>query len=117
MNLYYYLYYRFSNVLDKKGNNEWGPIGALTFFPLINFGVIYINVFPVTEENFNNGHKLFLIIFAGTVFILNSILFLNKKRRNKIKSHYKLESKKNRINGQIVLTLYVATSLILIFFA
>jgi hypothetical protein len=63
MNIYYYLFYKFTSVLDKYGKNEWGPIGAITFFVGLNFGMIYISVFPVTEENYENGHKILLLGF------------------------------------------------------
>ncbi len=32
MNPYYYMFYKLSRFLNEKGNNEWGPIAAMTWF-------------------------------------------------------------------------------------
>ena len=118
MNIYYYLFFKLSEVLNKKGNNEWGPIAAITFLICLNIGLIYINVFPVSIENFSNGgHKTFLIIVGVTIFLTNTILFLNKKRCQEILNRYKRESLKSKRIGSFFVVLYIAITLISIFFA
>ena len=69
MNIYYYLFYKLSGVLNKKGKNEWGPISAITFLISLNIGLTYINIFPVTGENFVEGHKTVLIIVGKCHYI------------------------------------------------
>lgn len=117
MNIYYYLFYKLSSALNKKGNNEWGPIGAITFLISLNIGLTYINIFPVTSENYVGGHKTILIGVGIIVFVLNTILFLNKKRLRKIMGRYKGESLKKKRIGSFLVILYVAITLASIFFA
>jgi len=117
MNIYYYLFYKLSDFLNKKGKNEWGPIAAITFLISLNIGLLYINIFPVTSENFVEGHKTILIIVGVFFFLLNTCLFLNKKRLQKIINRYKGESLKNKRMGSFLVILYVTITLISIFFA
>ena len=117
MNIYYYLFYKLSRALNKKGKNEWGVIYALTIIVGYNIALIYINVLPVTKDNFNDGYKIGFIFIAVTLFITNSILFLNKKRVKRIKNRYKDESLKSKRTGNFFVLLYVIITLISIFFA
>ena len=117
MNIYYYLFYKLTSVLDKHGKNEFGPVVAITFFVGLNFGIVYISVFPVTEENFESGHKILLLAFIIILYIFNSILFLNKNRRQNIINKYKNESRPSRILGSLIVILYIGITLISIFLA
>lgn len=117
MNIYYYLFYKLSSTLNKKENNEWGPIGAITFLISLNIGLTYINIFPVTSENFVGVHKTILIVVGIIVFVLNTILFLNKNRFRKIMGRYKGESLKSKRIGSFLVIMYVAITLISIFIA
>ena len=103
MNIYYYLFYKLSGLLNKKGKNEWGPIAAITFLISLNIGLTYINIFPVTSENFVEGHKTILIIVGVFLFLLNTFLFLNKKRLQKIINRYKNESLKSKRTGMNII--------------
>ncbi len=115
MNPYYYLFYKLTQFLNKKGNNEWGPIGAITLLVELNIGVLYVKYFSVDRNNFNE-HKVTLIIIFAFIFILNTILFLNKKRTKKINEHYQNESKRRRNTGSFLVILYVIFSLGVIVF-
>lgn len=117
MNIYYYLFYKLSRGLDKKGNNELGPIAAITFLISLNIGLSYINIFSVNSENFGHGHKILLISVCISLYILNNFLFLNKKRRRKIINRYKDESLKSKSIGSFLVLLYITITLISIFFA
>jgi hypothetical protein len=117
MNLYYYLFYRLSCFLNKKNNNEWGPIGGLTFLIGLNIGLIYINIFPVTNENFKASHKTLLLVLFISLFIINSVLFLNKKRVQEIRKRFKNESIKSKRIGSILVLLYSVVTIVSIFFA
>lgn len=117
MNIYYYLFYKLSGVLNKKGKNEWGPIAAITFLISLNIGLTYINIFPITSENFVEGHKTILIIVGVFLFLLNTFLFLNKKRLRKIINRYKGESPKSKRTGSFLVILYITITLLSIFFA
>lgn len=116
MNPYYYLFYKLSRSLNKKGNNEWGPIGGITLLIECNIVVIYVNLFHITEENSNGIYKTILIIIFIILFVLNSILFLNKKRVKEIMNSYKGESETSGKIGSLLVILYVALSLALIIF-
>lgn len=117
MNPYYYLFYKLSRFLNKKENNENGPIFALSIIIGLNFGVIYVNVLPVTQENYQSSYKYGIIIIMGIVlFITNYILFLNKKRVAAIMLRYIKESKTSRKIGNILVVLYVMLILAMILF-
>ncbi len=117
MNIYYYLFYRVSKVLNKKGDNEWGPIGALSFFLLINIIVFYINVFQVNNENFNSGYKQGLIVIGIIIFLVNSVLFFDKKRSRNIIKRYEKESHKSIILGGWLVAIYIGLTFLSIFIA
>ncbi len=117
MNIYYYLFYKLSGVLNKKGKNEWGPIAAITFLISLNIGLTYINIFPVTSENFVKGHKTILIIVGVLLFLLNTFLFLNKKRCREIQKRYQGESLRSKRIGNFVVLLYITLTIISIFIA
>lgn len=116
MTPYYYLFYKFSRFLNKKGNNEWGAIYALTVLIGWNVGIIYIKVLPINLENFKSSYKYGLIGFVAVLFIANAILFLNKKRVKDIMSRYKGETERDRKMGNFLVILYVILSLVLIVF-
>lgn len=117
MNIYYYLFYKLSNALNKKGNNEWGPIGAISFLISLNIGLTYINIFSVTAGSFADGHKTILIIVGVILFVLNTVLFLNKKRSREIIGRYTKESLRSKRIGSFLIILYVVITLMSIFFA
>ena len=49
MNPYFYVFYKLSKLLNKKGNNKRGPINALTLLVLIDICFIYIKVFDISQ--------------------------------------------------------------------
>lgn len=116
MNPYYYLFYKLSCFLNKKGNNEMGPIYALTVLIGWNVVVIYVNLFHITEENSKGIYKTILIVIAITLFITNAILFLNRKRVKEIMSRYKEETERSRKVGSFLVILYIVLSLGLLIF-
>ncbi len=117
MNIYYYLYYKLSRVLNRKGKNEMGVFSAQSFLIYINIIIIYIKIFHVTKENFNSGYKTILIIIGAILFITNSFLFLNKKRCKRIMNRYKNESLKSKRIGNVLVILYIVLTLASIFVA
>jgi hypothetical protein len=116
MNPYYYLFYKLSRFLNKKGNNEWGPVYALSVLVGWNIVVIYVNLFHITEGNSKGVYKTLLIIIGIALFITNSILFLNKKRIKEITNLYQGESERSRKVGNFLVILYIVLSLALIVF-
>lgn len=116
MNIYYYLFYKLNCFLNKKGNNEWGPIYALTVLIGWNIVVIYVNLFRITEANSKGGFKTGFIAIVITLFITNSILFLNKKRQKVIMNSYKGETLRSKKIGSFLIILYIVFTLALIIF-
>jgi len=116
MNPYYYLFYKLTRFLNKKGNNEWGPVYALSVLIGWNIGMAFIKVLPITHENFISKYKTVLIIIFVSLFITNCILFLNKKRVKEIINRYQVESETSRKIGNFLVILYVVFSLGLILF-
>lgn len=115
-NPYYYLFYKLTRFLNKKNNNEWGVIYGQSL--LIGWNIIfsYIKIFNITQENSQGKFKIILIIILSSLFVTNSILFLNKKRVERIMERYQNELKTNRKIGNFLVILYVALSLGLIVF-
>jgi amino acid permease len=116
MNLYYYLFYKLSQYLNKKGNNEWGPIYAITSIILMNIIFIYVKVFDISEENSQGPYKTILGIAILFVFIINAILFKDRRRTKEITDIYKGESMRSRKIGNAAVLAYVLFSLCLIVF-
>ncbi len=116
MNPYYYLFYKLNRFLNKKGDNEWGPIGGLTLFMECNVIILYVKLLHINEENLNGIYKTILIIFFVAIFITNAVTFSNKLRVAEIKNRYKGESERSRKIGNVLVLLYVALSLGLIVF-
>ena len=116
MNPYYYLFYKLNLFLNKKGDNEWGPIGAITLFIGWNIVIVYVNLFDINEKNLNSIYKTILIIISILLFMTNSILFSNKQRVSNIINHYNSESERSSKIGTFLVILYVALSLGLIVF-
>jgi len=118
MNPYYYLYYKISRILNKKGNNEWGAMYALSLLIFINLIIVYINVFHVTKENFkNNGYKTGLIIIGIVLFITNYALFLYKNKYKQIIKRYEKETLRSQRIGGFIVIMYFGLTLLSIFFA
>jgi len=116
MNPYYYIFYKLSLFLNKKGNNEMGPIYAITIIFLMNIIFIYVKLFHITKANSHGLYKVILGIVIVCVFIINAILFQNKNRVKEIMNRYKGESEINRKIGSSLVILYVVLSLGLIVF-
>ena len=110
MNPYYYLFYKLSSFLNKKGNNEMGPIFAISVLIGWNIVVIFVILFSITEENSQGLNKTVLIIVFIILFATNCILFLKKKRVIEIEKRYKNESNTSRKVGNFLVILYVALS-------
>ena len=115
MNLYFYLFYKFNRFLNKNRDNEWGPIGAMTFFLGLNIGMAYIMFFQITKENFDGTHKAILITILASLFFFNSILFLNRSRVNRITERYEKESRTSKRIGGCLIVLYILLSFGLVF--
>jgi len=116
MNIYDYLFYRISGVLNKKHNNEWGVMYALSILVGLNIGIAYIQVFQITKENFEGVHENILIILSALLFIGNYFIFLHKDRYKKIENKYRNEPvRKKKIRG-ILIGLYIVITFLSIFF-
>lgn len=117
MNIYYYFFYKISEVLNKKGNNEWGPIAAITFFPLISTTPIIVMFIPDDITDLKNIYGFGLFTFASAFFIINTVLFLNKKRRREIQQRFKGESLRNKRIGNFIVLLFIIFAIACIFMA
>ncbi len=117
MNPYYYLFYKLSRFLNKKGNNEWGVIYAVSLLPGIVLVIGYVRVLKITPEIFDGGYKYSLILLLIVLFILNSVIFLNKKRVNRIMDRYRNEPEAQRKLGNVTIILTALLAIALIIFA
>ena len=111
MNPYYYLFYKLSRVLNKKGNNEMGSIYAISVVLLLNIIVIYVKLFHIAEKNSQGLFKIILGIIVLFIFGTNILLFQNKKRIKTIMNRFKNESEGHRRAGSFLVILYILLSL------
>ncbi len=107
MNPYYYIFYKLYKlaVLLKVRDSQFTAIGCLTL-------CISLNQFAVEEifkvNNVLSIHQAtFLFLF---ILSLNSVLFLWRKRYEKIKAKFDSETKTHRITGNIIVFGYVLVS-------
>jgi hypothetical protein len=117
MNIYYYFFYKISVILNKKGNNEWGPIAAITFFPLISTVPFIVMLMPDDITDLKNIYGFGLFTIASVFFIINTFLFLNKKRRLEIQKRFQGESLRSKRIGNIIVLLYIIFAIACIFMA
>lgn len=111
MNVYYYLFYKLSCFLNKKDNNEWGVMYALSLLVFINIIILYVFVFRITEANSKGGYKIGILIIGIILFIINYILFLHKNRYKQIVKRYNIESLRRRKIGSFLVILYIVLTL------
>lgn len=117
MNPYYYLFYKLHRFLNKKGDNIWGVIFAVSALFAWNFVFIYIKLFSITNDEFKGVYKTILIAIAIFIFVTNSVMFLNKQRVERIMNRYKSESELKRKLGNIAVLLYAVLTVALIVFS
>jgi lipopolysaccharide assembly outer membrane protein LptD (OstA) len=116
MNPYYYLFYKLTYFLNKKGDNEWGVIFALSGLLGWNVVIVYVKAFNITQDNFNGIYMSTSIVIAILLFVANSAMFLNKKRVERIMNRYKNETELKRKIGNVAVLLYAALTVALIVF-
>ncbi len=114
MNPYYYLFYKLTRFLNKKGKNEWGVIYAVSLFPGIILSIGYAKALKLTPKMFDGFYIYPLILLLAIIFIFNSIMFLNKKRVSRIIKHYENETEAQRKLGNAIIILLVLITLALI---
>ena len=117
MNIYYYFFYKISGVLNRKGNNDLGPVVAITFFPLLTTVPVIAYFIPNNVTNLKNVYGVGIVIICILFYILNSFLFLNKKRRREIQRRFQGESLRNKMIGNIIVLLYIIFAIACIFMA
>jgi len=116
-NLYYYLFYKINLVLNKKGNNEWGVIYAISLFVALYLGIFYVKVLlPLLQVSYEGAHKYISGSIAILVFIGNAKLFLDKKRVNKIMGQYQNESGIRRKIGSFLVVIFIIFCFALVLF-
>lgn len=116
-NMFDYLYYKLYQATLKGSLKEMPHFMAPIFFAGligVNILVIYlflvkIDVLPYVFKNTKQGSWLILVI------IILSIIYFGKNRRLAILEKYACESNKNRIRGNIIVSIYVAISFLSIF--
>jgi len=117
MNPYFYLFYKLSCFINKKGNNEWGVMYAVSFLIFINIIVVYVNLFHITEVNSKGGYKIGILVIGLVLFITNYIVFLHKDRYKQILKRYKDETLKRKKTGSFLVILYMILTFVSILIA
>ena len=114
MNPYYYLFYKLNCFLNKKGKNGIGPIYLITVLIGWNLAIAY-NLILTIDESTYPSYKYSFAVIVIVVYIFNLIILKNKNRRKQIIERYQDETKSSKILGNILVILYVALSVALIF--
>lgn len=115
MNPYYYLFYRLNRALNRKGNNEWGPVTGVTALLAANIGLAYFKVMQVLDTVSASWHKAPLFVMLAVMITTNMVLFSNKKRVQEIMERYGGESKTSARLGSLAVLLYALVSVALVF--
>jgi len=114
----HYLYYKIYQATRKGSLSDIAPFAAAIYFG----GLIAINIFVIVgflakleliSFPYSSANQSALSVFIG-IFI-SSIYFLYEKRYKKILKKYSNETNKQRIKGNIIVSLYIAISFISIF--
>ncbi len=114
MNPYHYLFYRLSRVLNKKGNNEMGPIQAISILIGLNILVIFIKILGTAPRDLEGEYKFALGLLLVVLYISNLYSFGNKHEARRIVNRYKGESDLHRRIGGVAVLLYVVISFLLL---
>lgn len=115
INPYYYIFYRFNLVLNKRGDNQWGTISAISFFTTLYLMIIFGTLFDINQGS-SSQDKSLLVVIGLAVFGLNSVLFLDSNRVNRIMESYRHESaNKGKIRAFFVLAYIIAPLVWIVF--
>jgi len=114
-NPYYYLFYRFNQFLNKKRDNELGPVFGLSLLVAWNLVFIYSKLLPIAKENFDGFYKYLFVLLLISIYVINTLLFYNKRRVNKIIEYYEKESKESKRTRGWLIVFYILFSFGLIF--
>jgi hypothetical protein len=115
MNPYYYLFYKINFALNKKGNYVLGPIAAITSLLAINFVFLFDSIIKNVYNELEEFSFAIIITFVAIVYIINLVLFADKKRVKKINLSFQGESKKRKYFGNFLVTIYVLLTMCWIF--
>src|SRR5690554_2646957 len=114
LNYLYYKLYRASLKSSLKDIPEF--MTAVSFGGLININIMILNILlsklNITSYIFSNSTEVGVFAFTS---IALSMLYFNKKRFKWILEKYSQESNKQRIRGNVFVTIYVGISFLLIF--
>lgn len=109
----YYKYYKFSIVV---GNEDIAKFQAFVMFVLViilNIITVlgYLDILFQITLNISKGYKLAI----GFAFIIFSYLYLQPHKSDKVIEQYSIESRKRKIMGNFLVTIYSILSLLLMF--
>ena len=118
MRLYEYLFYKIYCGLRNLGNWELADstVFVLSIFIGLNINVICFLVFPISE-NFLEENKVSFFIFYASIIVLNYFFFLRNKKYLEIEKRFKRESRKQKLIGDIVVSVYAVATIVSIFIA
>jgi hypothetical protein len=113
MRFYYYIYYRVYKIISQLGHYRiylWTSYNVTLMEIYLLIG-IYMNL-----VNYNRDwqiSKFFGVTIGLSIFILNELIFLRKKRYLRILEMFKNESKTSRILGSILmLSIFLITNIL-----
>lgn len=118
MRLYEYLFYKIYCGLRNLGNWELADstVFVLSIFIGLNINVICFLVFPISE-NFLEENKVSFFIFYASIIVFNYFFFLRNKKYLEIEKRFKKESRKQKLIGDIVVSVYAVATVVSIFIA
>ena len=113
-----YLYYKLYRASLKSSLHETAEFTATIFLGcLITINIIVISAFlaKIDVLPFLFSSKEQGALFCFTSIVLTNIYFLRKKRYKTIVKQYAQETDKKRIQGNIIVGIYVVVSFLLMF--
>lgn len=118
MEYIYYKIYVFSLILRKGANPELRASFAFMMIQIINLIIVekvFLKYFGdhYKIEQPSNGVRIFIGIILASI---NYYLFISKDKHLAIIDKYKLESEKSKKLGNILVTIYVLTSILILIY-
>jgi hypothetical protein len=118
MKYIYYKIYMFSLVLRKGANPELRASFAFMMIQIINLIVVEKVFLKFFGENYNieqlsNGARIVIGIILASI---NYYLFISKDKHLAIIEKYKVESEKSKKLGNILVSVYILSSLLILIY-
>lgn len=118
MKYYHYLYYKIYCGLRNLGNWELADKAMMALCTLEGINILkllHLTKLVPLKSGYRYDDKIVLGAICVLLIAINSYLFLRKKKYLEIEKRFKKESKRQKLIGDIVVSLYALATVISMF--